>query len=105
MKYNKVIKKFQLTDKKGKESFLTSQTFIIATGERPRYPTEVVGAKEFSITSDDLFSLPYCPGKTLVIGASYVALECAGFLRGIGLDVTVMVSVCNDFSFSHLIYD
>lgn len=42
-------------------------------------------------TSDDLFSLPYCPGKTLVIGASYVALECGGFLAGLGLDVTVMV--------------
>ena len=41
--------------------------------------------------SDDLFSLPYCPGKTLSIGASYVSLECAGFLRGLGLDVTVMV--------------
>ena len=25
------------------------------------------------------------------MGASYVALECAGFLRGLGLDVTVMV--------------
>jgi hypothetical protein len=41
--------------------------------------------------SDDLFSLPHCPGKTLVVGASYVALECAGFLAGFGLDVTVMV--------------
>lgn len=41
--------------------------------------------------SDDLFSLPYCPGKTLIVGASYVALECAGFLAGLGLDVTVMV--------------
>lgn len=41
--------------------------------------------------SDDLFSLSYNPGKTLVVGASYVALECAGFLAGIGLDVTVMV--------------
>lgn len=41
--------------------------------------------------SDDLFSLPYCPGRTLVVGASYVALECAGFLAGLGLDVTVMV--------------
>ena len=45
----------------------------------------------FLFPSDDLFSLPYCPGKTLVVGASYVALECAGFLAGIGLDVTVMV--------------
>lgn len=42
-------------------------------------------------TSDDLFSLSYCPGKTLVIGASYVALECGGFLHGLGLDVTIMV--------------
>ena len=45
----------------------------------------------FLFFSDDLFSLPYCPGKTLVVGASYVALECAGVLTGLGLDVTVMV--------------
>lgn len=45
----------------------------------------------FFIYSDDLFSLPYCPGKTLCVGASYVSLECAGFLAGIGLDTTVMV--------------
>jgi len=31
------------------------------------------------------------PGKTLIVGASYVALECAGFLAGLGYDVTVMV--------------
>ena len=70
---------------------MTAETFIIATGERPRYPTDIPGAKQYSITSDDLFSLPYNPGKTLVVGASYVALECAGFLGGLGLDVTVMV--------------
>ena len=35
--------------------------------------------------------MPYNPGKTLCVGASYVSLECAGFLKGIGLDVTVMV--------------
>lgn len=27
----------------------------------------------------------------MCVGASYVSLECAGFLKGIGLDVTVMV--------------
>ena len=81
----------ELTDKKGEKTQLTSDKFIIATGERPRYPTNCEGALEHSITSDDLFSLPYNPGKTLVIGASYVALECAGFLNGLGNDVTVMV--------------
>ncbi|XP_054155155.1 thioredoxin reductase 1, cytoplasmic-like [Oppia nitens] len=83
--------KIKCIDKKGNETFLTADKFIIATGERPRYPTDCVGANKYSITSDDLFSLPYNPGKTLVVGASYVALECAGFMRGIGLDVTVMV--------------
>ncbi|KAG9468962.1 thioredoxin reductase 3 [Eleutherodactylus coqui] len=82
--------KIKATNKRGKESFFTAEKFVIATGERPRY-MNIPGDKEYCITSDDLFSLPYCPGKTLVIGASYVALECAGFLAGIGLDVTVMV--------------
>uniref|UniRef100_A0A8C3IET6 Thioredoxin reductase 1, cytoplasmic n=1 Tax=Chrysemys picta bellii TaxID=8478 RepID=A0A8C3IET6_CHRPI len=78
------------TNNKGKEKFYTAEKFLIATGERPRY-LGVPGDKEYCISSDDLFSLPYCPGKTLVVGASYVALECAGFLAGLGLDVTVMV--------------
>uniref|UniRef100_A0A8D3DZX6 thioredoxin-disulfide reductase (NADPH) n=1 Tax=Scophthalmus maximus TaxID=52904 RepID=A0A8D3DZX6_SCOMX len=78
------------TNKRGKETFYTAANFILATGERPRY-LGIPGDKEYCITSDDLFSLPYCPGKTLVIGASYVALECGGFLAGLGLDVTVMV--------------
>jgi thioredoxin reductase (NADPH) len=51
----------------------------------------VKGAEEFGITSDDLFWLDKSPGKTLVVGASYVALECAGFLTKLGCDVTLMV--------------
>ncbi|KAK7154743.1 hypothetical protein R3I93_009635 [Phoxinus phoxinus] len=82
--------KIKATNKRGKETFYTAARFILATGERPRY-LGVPGDKEYCITSDDLFSLPYCPGKTLVIGASYVALECGGFLAGLGLDVTIMV--------------
>ncbi|XP_063301258.1 thioredoxin reductase 1, cytoplasmic [Pelobates fuscus] len=82
--------KIKTTNSRGKVKYFTAEKFIIATGERPRY-LGINGDKEYCITSDDLFSLPYCPGKTLVVGASYVALECAGFLVGLGLDVTVMV--------------
>lgn len=77
-------------NKKGKEVTKTARDFIVAVGERPRYP-DIPGAQEYGITSDDLFSLSYCPGKTLLVGASYVSLECGGFLHGIGLDVTIMV--------------
>merc|ERR1712013_546756 len=76
-------------NKKGKERNITADKFIIATGGRPKYP-DIPGV-ENGISSDDLFSLPHSPGKTLLVGASYIALECAGFLAGMGLDTTVMV--------------
>jgi thioredoxin reductase (NADPH) len=41
--------------------------------------------------SDDIFSQKKPPGKTMVIGASYIALECAGFTHGLGFDTTVMM--------------
>uniref|UniRef100_A0A9J8A0P0 thioredoxin-disulfide reductase (NADPH) n=1 Tax=Cyprinus carpio carpio TaxID=630221 RepID=A0A9J8A0P0_CYPCA len=56
---------------KGKEMTVTAKNIVLATGGRPKYPTHVPGAMEFGITN--------------------VALECAGFLTGIGLDTTVMV--------------
>jgi len=46
---------------------------------------------EHAISSDDLFSLEESPGKTCVVGAGYVALECAGFLAGLQFDVTILV--------------
>ncbi|EFO96052.1 hypothetical protein CRE_26919 [Caenorhabditis remanei] len=75
------------TNKKKKVEKITADRFLIATGLRPKYP-DFPGVKEYTITSDDLFQLPYSPGKTLCVGASYVSLECAGFLHGLGFDVT-----------------
>lgn len=69
---------------------MTTDKVVVATGGRPSYPG-IPGDKEFGITSDDIFSMKKAPGKTLVVGASYVALECAGFLTALGFDTTVMV--------------
>ncbi|XP_076755891.1 thioredoxin reductase 1 isoform X3 [Xylocopa sonorina] len=76
--------------KNGQEKELTAQYILIAVGGRPRYP-DIPGALEYGITSDDIFSLEKPPGKTLVVGAGYIGLECAGFLNGLGYDATVMV--------------
>ncbi|XP_068737214.1 thioredoxin reductase 2, mitochondrial-like isoform X2 [Montipora capricornis] len=75
----------------GTEKTLRAKNFVVAVGGRPRFPKEVPGAFEYGISSDDLFSLKNSPGKTLVIGASYVALECAGFLTGLGFDTSLMM--------------
>lgn len=57
----------------------------------PIVPAEVPGAQEHAITSDDIFALRQAPGKTLCVGAGYIALECAGFLNELGYDTTVAV--------------
>uniref|UniRef100_H2MK64 thioredoxin-disulfide reductase (NADPH) n=1 Tax=Oryzias latipes TaxID=8090 RepID=H2MK64_ORYLA len=62
--------------KAGKETILTAKNIVLATGGRPKYPSNVPGAMEHGITT---------------CSHSDVALECAGFLTGIGLDTTVMV--------------
>jgi thioredoxin reductase (NADPH) len=46
--------------------------------------------KKYALSSDDLFSLKKPPGKTLVVGGGYIALECAGFLNTIGYDTSIM---------------
>jgi pyruvate/2-oxoglutarate dehydrogenase complex dihydrolipoamide dehydrogenase (E3) component len=79
-----------LLDNGNTQQTVTAKDIVIATGGRPSYP-DIPGDKEFGITSDDLFMMKKTPGKTLVIGASYVALECAGFLTAFGYDTTVMV--------------
>jgi thioredoxin reductase (NADPH) len=79
----------EATDKKGSSSLITAARFLICTGGRPA-PLDCEGG-ELAISSDDIFSLPKNPGKTLCVGASYISLECAGFLAGFGNDVTIAV--------------
>ena len=74
---------------KGMDRDVSARRVLIAVGGRPTL-LDCPGG-DLAITSDDVFSLKKSPGKTLVVGASYIALECAGFLAGLGLDVTVMV--------------
>jgi thioredoxin reductase (NADPH) len=64
---------------------LRADNIVIATGTRPRLYGGV--PPELSITSDDIFALEKDPGTTLVLGGGYIAVECAGFLRGLGKDV------------------
>ncbi|XP_061711822.1 thioredoxin reductase 2, mitochondrial isoform X1 [Cydia pomonella] len=78
------------TLKNGTKKELTARNIVIAVGGRPHYP-DMPGGLEYCISSDDIFSLSHPPGKTLVIGAGYIGLECAGFLNSLGYSATVLV--------------
>lgn len=63
---------------------------MIAAGNRPRDYPGIPDLAKYSITSDDIFNLKEDPGKTLVVGGGYIALECAGFLNGLGKEVIMI---------------
>merc|ERR1719498_366497 len=72
-----------------KNKNITAEKIIIAVGGRPAKLSCPGG--ELAMTSDDIFSSKKSPGKVCVVGASYVALEIAGFLKALGYDVTILV--------------
>jgi glutathione reductase (NADPH) len=65
----------------------TADKILIATGGRPWVP-DIPGA-ELGITSDEAFHLERLPGRILVAGAGYIAVEFAGIFNGLGSDVTL----------------
>jgi len=80
----------ECTDAKGNVQTISAARVVVAVGGRPT-PLECPGA-EYAITSDDLFMKETPPGKTCVVGAGYVALECAGFINGMNQgEVVVLV--------------
>ena len=79
------------TDKKGKVTRLTAENILIAVGGRPSIPADIPGAAEHCHTSDDIFKSYEEPKRTVIVGASYVALEIAGFLQELGHPTTVLV--------------
>lgn len=80
----------ECTDSKGKVQIVTANRFVIAVGGRPTL-LDCPGG-EYAITSDDLFMKESPPGRVCVVGAGYVALECAGFLNGLNQgEVVVLV--------------
>ena len=79
-----------LTNKKGKETEVSVDKVILAVGGRPTY-INLPNIRELAITSDDIFWKKKPPGKTLVIGGGYIAVECAGFIKGMGYDVDMLV--------------
>jgi glutathione reductase (NADPH) len=68
---------------------LRVRNIVIATGGRPKNDPDVVGA-ELAIDSDDVFALESLPGKVVIVGAGFVAIEFASIMNGLGVDTTIV---------------
>jgi len=65
----------------------TAERILVATGGWPFIP-EVAG-KEYIVTSNEIFNLKALPKRILIVGGGYIAVEFAGILHGLGVDVEI----------------
>ena len=68
---------------------LSADHVVIATGGMPIVPP-TPGA-ELGITSDGFFELEERPGRVVVAGSGYIAVELAGVLRALGSEVAMVL--------------
>ncbi len=70
-------------------SKLTAERILIATGGAPQLPEGLPGA-ELGITSNEAFLLEKFPGRVLIVGGGYVALEFANIFHGLGAKTRIV---------------
>jgi thioredoxin reductase (NADPH) len=85
---------------RGEKKSIRAKYILVAVGGRPTIPSTIKGV-EHAITSDDIFYAQREPGKSLVVGGGYIAMECAGFLTGMGYPTTVAVRSSPLRNFDH----
>ena len=78
-----------LTGKDGARE-VTARTILIATGGWPFLPQHCPGVLEHGLTSNEMFELAELPKRMVIVGGGYIAVEFAGILHGLGVDVTMM---------------
>ena len=78
-----------LEDGSGTATF-TAPHICIATGGYPVVPKDIPGA-EFGITNEGFFAIEELPSKILIVGAGYIAVEMAGMLNAIGVEVHLFI--------------
>ncbi len=75
------------TVKVGEQTY-SAERILVATGGWPYVPD--VEGSEHIITSNEIFNLPTLPKKMLIVGGGYIAVEFAGIMNGLGVEVTVI---------------
>jgi glutathione reductase (NADPH) len=78
-----------LEDGSGEKTF-KSEHICIATGGNPIVPNDIPGS-ELGITNEGFFALEELPEKIAVVGAGYIAVEMAGMLSAVGVEVHMFI--------------
>ncbi len=72
----------------------SARHILVATGARPRPPGSIAGL-EHAISSNEIFDLASFPGRLLVVGGGYIAVEFASLFARLGAEVTEVMRAGN----------
>ncbi|MGE5266905.1 MAG: FAD-dependent oxidoreductase, partial [Deltaproteobacteria bacterium] len=70
-------------------SEITAGKILVATGGKPNIDPALPGV-DHVVTSDHIFDLPEQPGRIVVAGGGYIAVEFASIFAGLGSEVTLI---------------
>jgi glutathione reductase (NADPH) len=70
-------------------ALVRAKTILVATGGHP-VKSDVPGAAELTITSNEAFQLPLLPRHIIIQGGGYIAVEFACLFHGLGAQVTLV---------------
>ncbi len=68
---------------------VTARHILVATGSWPYLPERVLGI-EHAVSSNEMFLLDKLPERLVIVGGGYIAVEFAGIMHGLGVDVTLI---------------
>ncbi len=74
----------------GARQEFTAETFVIATGSRPRNPKEIPVDHEHILDSDSLLSMLYLPKSLAIVGGGVIGCEYASIFALLGVEVTLI---------------
>lgn len=80
----------ELLDVNGGKARIQAEFIVIATGSRPRAPSDVPIDHERVLDSDSILSMIYLPKSMIVMGAGVIASEFATIFQALGVQVTMV---------------
>lgn len=83
----------------GARQLFTADVFVIATGSRPRNPSEIPVDHEHILDSDSLLSMLYLPKSLAIIGGGVIGCEYASIFALLGVDVTLIDRAASPMQF------
>ncbi len=79
-----------VVDETGRETKVTADKIIVATGTHPARPESVEFDDQTIIDSDDILGLERVPDSMVVVGAGVIGIEYASMFAALGTKVTVV---------------